>query len=280
MPFRRRFACLWCGTDWQVRSDDDLEGWAALCPDCLGQADHNGFLRSRLRIALRERARAAAPVADSVPAAASAPVVSPAATAAPEPAHDEWYLRQGRFSRGPLHDGPWAMELDEVTRWLDSVPISGTIVELAAGTGWWSTLLAEKGELWIYDASDAALEAARKRLMAHGLLAHLHQRDVLAPADKQVDVVVAAYLLTGAANTADLHARIAVVRGWLKPGGTFAFVDAKAHAGEGPLDGPVGPLWPRDAGSLRAALEAADLDVRQLSQTRSAFVMGEAAAPA
>ena len=42
------FACLWCGTTHTTRSADDLEGWAQLCPDCLGKAGDNGFLRFRL----------------------------------------------------------------------------------------------------------------------------------------------------------------------------------------------------------------------------------------
>ncbi len=230
MPFRHEFACLWCGQDWTVRSDDDLEGWAALCPDCLGKADDNGFLRSRLRTALRDRASAAMPGDAAAPPGPGRSCRVPAPNPI-EPAYDDWYLRRGRFSRGPLHDGPWSMELDEATRWLDGVPISGTIVELAAGTGWWSTLLAEKGELWAYDASGSALEAARQRLVAHGLLAHLHQRDPLLPADKQVDIVVSAYLLAGASTAVELRARVDIVRGWLKPGGTFVFLDAQSDLG-------------------------------------------------
>ena len=174
MPFRRRFDCLWCGRTWGTRSDDDLEGWAALCPDCLAKADDNGFLRGRVRTALRDR--------------------SAAAERAPGPPGDweDWYLRRGRYARGPIHDGPWTMELDEVTRWVDGLTLGGVIVELGAGMGWWTGLLAEKGELWVYDSDGASLDAARTRLMAHGLLAHLHQRDPLATPDKQVDAVFAA----------------------------------------------------------------------------------------
>ena len=170
MPFRRRFDCLWCGQAWGTRSDDDLEGWAALCPDCLAKADDNGFLRNRLRTALRDRA-----------ASASAAV---AGTSGPAGDWEDWYLRRGRYARGPIHDGPWTMELDEVTRWVDGLSLAGTLVELGAGMGWWTALLADKGELWVYDRDGASLDAARTRLMAHGLLAHLHERDPLARPDK------------------------------------------------------------------------------------------------
>jgi SAM-dependent methyltransferase len=235
-------------------------------------ADSNGFLRGRLRAALSERAAAASP-------SAAASVVAPAPSPGPTvPEHDDWYLRGGRFSRGPVIDGPWQMELDEVTRWLDAVAMSGTIVELGAGMGWWSTLLADKGELWLYDADGDALDAARRRLMAHGLLAHLHERDPLAAADKAVDVVFAAFFLGPASTTAGLAERVAAVRGWLKPGASFVFLEVRPNGSAAPLDGPAGPLWPRDVDDLAAALGQAGLEPVEMWQTRSAFVMGRAAA--
>ena len=45
MPFRASYSCLWCGTDHTTRSADDLEGWAQLCPACVGKAGDNQFLR-------------------------------------------------------------------------------------------------------------------------------------------------------------------------------------------------------------------------------------------
>jgi hypothetical protein len=59
--------------------------------------------------------------------------------------YDDWYLRRGRYAHGPIHDAAWNAELDTAGRWLDALPIRGEIVELAAGTGWWSPLLASKG---------------------------------------------------------------------------------------------------------------------------------------
>ena len=55
MPFKATFACLWCGTTHATRSADDLEGWAQLCPDCLGKAGDNEFLRFRLGYKHTER---------------------------------------------------------------------------------------------------------------------------------------------------------------------------------------------------------------------------------
>ena len=73
---------------------------------------------------------------------------------------------------------------------------AGEIVELAAGTGWWSPLLASKGSLSCYDASAAPLDRARERLLAHGLRAHLHVRDAWAEPDRPVDAVFCGFWLS------------------------------------------------------------------------------------
>src|SRR3954468_10110132 len=84
MPFRARFDCLWCGAPYETRTPDDVEGWAQLCPDCVGRAGDNDFLRFRLKAALAERAGVGSvgriPVAtaagsrESPPAAATATI--------------------------------------------------------------------------------------------------------------------------------------------------------------------------------------------------------------
>ena len=78
--------------------------------------------------------------------------------AARAPEYDDWYLRRGRYSHGVIADAAWNAELDSATQWLDALPIGGEIVELAAGTGWWSPLLASKGTLWLYDANEEPLD--------------------------------------------------------------------------------------------------------------------------
>jgi hypothetical protein len=61
MPFRETFQCLWCGRAHRARTTLDLEGWALLCPACLGRAGENEFIRFRLKRALAERSRAGQP---------------------------------------------------------------------------------------------------------------------------------------------------------------------------------------------------------------------------
>jgi SAM-dependent methyltransferase len=230
MPFHATFSCLWCGTTHVTRGPDDLEGWAQLCPDHLGRAGENPFLRFRLRDALAERAANAA-----APAGAAAPVEPPpvdldtemlAYYEARAPEYDDWYLRRGRYARGPIDDTAWVADLDSATLWLDALPFGGRIVELAAGTGWWSPLLATKGELWCYDGNPAPLERARERLLAHDLRAHLHVRDAWAEPEFAADALFAGFWLSHVPRVR-LAGFLDLARRWLRPGGTFAFIDSR-----------------------------------------------------
>jgi SAM-dependent methyltransferase len=259
MPYRATFDCLWCGSAHVCRGPDDLEGWAHLCPDCVGKAGENGFLRFRLHQALAERGGAAAVAA--LPAGAGAagttraiakagpaeapPPAAPGRDAemlayyeARAPEYDDWYLRRGRYERGPVHDAAWNAELDVAGRWLDALPIAGEIVELAAGTGWWSPLLASKGELSMYDGASEPLDRARERLVAHRLRAHLHVRDAWAEPDRVVDAVFTGFWLSHVPR-ARLDAFLGIVRRWLKPGGIFAFIDSRPDPQSSAIDHPI-----------------------------------------
>ena len=248
MPFRASFSCLWCGTAHTVRSADDLEGWAQLCPDCVGKAGDNNFLRFRLRQALTERSAAARGAADAEAPATPVVAVAEASTTDPErsmidyyearaPEYDDWYLRRGRYARGAIHDAAWNAELDTAGRWLDALPWHGEIVELAAGTGWWSPLLASRGELSLYDASPAALDRARERLVAHDLRAHLHVRDAWAAPDRAVDGLFMGFWLSHVPRER-LDEFLALARAWLKPDGRFAAIDSLADTASGAADHP------------------------------------------
>lgn len=295
---RPSFACLWCGRSWSVRSVDDLEGYAQLCPDCLGKAGDNEFLRFRLRAALEARAAAqegGQPAAEPEP---RTPVAAPATGSmvdyyqARAAEYDDWYLRRGRYERGPIHDAAWNAELDAAGRWLDGLPIRGRIVELAAGTGWWSPLLAAKGELWLSDAAEAPLERARERLVAHGLRAHLHVRD--AWAEPEAPPAPAAALFAGfwlSHVERDRTAAFLELAGrWLEPGGRLALIDSLPDPQSGAADHPApahdravrrlddGRAFEivkvyRSAAEIAAALEAAGFTEVTVTTTGRFFVL-------
>lgn len=292
MVFRADFDCLWCGASHVVRSADDLEGYAQLCPACVGRAGENGFLRFRLKTALAERSAALASVPQ--PAADDLSEEMKAYYAARSAEYDDWYLRTGRYSRGPVHDLAWHSDLDRATVWLDELPIQGEIVELAAGTGWWSALLAGKGVLSIYDASEPPLDRARDRLVAHGLRAHIHRRDAWAEPDRTVDSLFCGFWLSHVPR-ARLAEFLGLARRWLKPGGTFAFIDSRADPQSGAVDQEVSPelevtrrrladgrefrvvkvYW--QAAELEAALLAAGFVSAEVTTTARFFLLGRAA---
>lgn len=316
---RPTFDCLWCGRSWTTRSADDLEGWAKLCPDCLGKAGDNAFLRFRLRDALAARAGAKQPTTDTVESTAALDRTEPTEPpqkdapdddgARPGPdvgaemvayyearagEYDDWYLRRGRYAHGPIHDAAWNAELDAAGRWLDALPIQGEIVELAAGTGWWSPLLASKGELWLYDAAETPLERARERLLAHGLRAHIHLRDAWAEPDRAVDAVVLGFWLSHV-DRDRTAAFLELARRWLKPGGTLAIIDSLADPQSGADDHPpvIGDRAmrrvadgreftivkvQRDPAELAAALSAAGFRDVQATTTGRFFVLASCTA--
>jgi demethylmenaquinone methyltransferase/2-methoxy-6-polyprenyl-1,4-benzoquinol methylase len=306
VPFHATFSCLWCGSSYTTRSSDDLEGWAQLCSECIGKAGDNGFLRFRLHQAIRERGAASREGAEtpSPVAVAEAPDIPGQDVAADidrqmidyyearAPEYDDWYLRRGRYERGAIHDAAWNAELDAAGRWLDGLPWSGEIVELAAGTGWWSPLLASRGELSLYDASTAALDRARERLVAHGLRAHLHVRDAWAEPDRQVDGIFMGFWLSHVPRDR-LSEFLALCARWLKPGGRIAFIDSLDDPASRAVDHPE-PAADRatrklddgreftivkvfyDPDELRQALSAAGFDAADVTTTGRFFILGTA----
>ena len=260
-PFRPAFDCLWCGAAWATRGPDDLEGWAQLCSTCLGKAGDNPFLRGRLRSAIEARAaggRTAAGAATTGVETASprrrAPLPAPAPTTFP----DDWFLRRTDYARGALHDTAWEAELDVVTRWLDAQPLAGRIEEPAAGIGFFTPLIADKGEVHASDPDGAALDRARERLVAHRLRAHLHVADPwVVPArrgEPGADAVLAAFLL-GRVRGAGLDIAAASLLERLRPGGRLASIELSPDPAGGPPEG-IAWTW-HDPDVVDAALRRA-----------------------
>src|SRR5665647_1829097 len=107
LTFHATFNCLWCGRAHKTRTESDLEGYALLCPDCIGRAGENEFLRFRLREGLRIRGEAET-VSRPEPSADDELSTYYAARAAE---YDDWFLRKGRYSRGVIADAAWAADM-------------------------------------------------------------------------------------------------------------------------------------------------------------------------
>jgi demethylmenaquinone methyltransferase/2-methoxy-6-polyprenyl-1,4-benzoquinol methylase len=79
--------------------------------------------------------------------------------------YDEWFLRQGRYDRGPEANQAWFAEVAEVRQALDSFDPKGRVLELAGGTGLWTAqLVRHAGELTVVDSSPEVLAINRQRV--------------------------------------------------------------------------------------------------------------------
>jgi ubiquinone/menaquinone biosynthesis C-methylase UbiE len=216
--------------------------------------------------------------------------------AARAPEYDDWYLRLGRYSHGDAADAQWVDELELARAWLDGLSLNGDIVELAAGTGWWSPVLARKGELWMYDVAAEPLAFAAERLRRLGLTAHIELRDAWSQPDRQVDALFMGFWISHV-ERARLAQFLTICQHWLKPGGKLAFIDSRLDPQSSATDHPrpvndfslrrltdgrefVIPKVYWQPGDLEDALRAADFTEVSVQQTPRFFLLGSAVAGA
>lgn len=142
------------------------------------------------------------------------------------PEYDEWFLRQGRYDRGPSHRAEWFGEVALVeTALRDELP-AGDVLELACGTGLWTRRLAEgRRRVIAVDASPEAIAINRARVRSEAV--DYVEADVFTwvPPEARFDAVFFAFWLSHVPV-----ARVATfwktVRMALKPGGMAFFVDS------------------------------------------------------
>ena len=79
--------------------------------------------------------------------------------------YDQWWNREGRYDRGAAANQRWFSEAAEVASALDEFRPSGRVLELACGTGIWSTrLLSSASSLVVVDGSREMLGLTKHRL--------------------------------------------------------------------------------------------------------------------
>ena len=178
-------------------------------------------------------------------------------------------------------DDPFAEAADRIRDALRAFEPRGRVLELAAGTGQWTGILAEyAGELIVTDASPEMLELNRAKVGERGIAYRV--ADVFAmKATHDHDVVFFGFFLSHV-PAGRFEQFWGVVSGLLVPGGRAFFVDEAAHG-----------LWDedwvdRDAGIVRRPLTdgrvhravkvlwtPADLDERLISMGWDASVKSE-----
>ena len=146
------------------------------------------------------------------------------------PEYDEWFLRQGRYDQGDELNGRWFREVAEVEAALGGTGLSGHILEMAAGTGWWTERLAATADyVTAVDASPETAEIAKARLRDAGLADRVSfvAADLFAwRPDQRYDAVFFSFWITHVPDDR-LDSFLQSVSAALKPGGRLFWIDSR-----------------------------------------------------
>jgi SAM-dependent methyltransferase len=139
--------------------------------------------------------------------------------------YDQWFLRQGRYDRGPDSNQRWFAQDRAVLDRLNAFGPTGSVLELACGTGIWTArLVPHARELVAVDASPEVIAINRDRLRSSNV--KYIEADVFAwTPHTQFDVVFFGFWLSHVPPER-FGAFWSLVRQALKPDGRFFLVDS------------------------------------------------------
>lgn len=139
--------------------------------------------------------------------------------------YDEWFMRLGRYDRGPEQNAHWFAEVAQLSAALVRFQPTGSMLELACGTGWWTEQIARyAADLTAVDAAPEVLALNRERLVGHAIT--YVQADLFAwQPTAQYDVVFFSFWLSHVPPER-FASFWATVRAALKPGGRCFFIDS------------------------------------------------------
>ncbi len=147
--------------------------------------------------------------------------------------YDDWWLRRGKYDAGPDFALRWSQEIAHAHRWLVQRQPRGRILEIAAGTGNWSTLLEPMAtQLTVMDSSPEALEICRDKLTRAST--EVVVADVFAwDPPVRYDTVVFTFWLSHVTRAAwDLFWQ--KVEAMLAPGGRLMMIESLDPSGRSP----------------------------------------------
>lgn len=162
--------------------------------------------------------------------------------------YDDWWYRRGRYDRGPEQNAAWEADVSALEARIDSLGLTGDVLELACGTGLWTQrLVRTAGSLTAVDAAPEVLALNRERIGDAGV--EYRQADLFAwePPRAAFDVCFFSFWLSHVPpeRFAAFWSRVA---GALRPGGCAVLIDS----------GPDPTAVARDASADRTLRRLAD----------------------
>jgi demethylmenaquinone methyltransferase/2-methoxy-6-polyprenyl-1,4-benzoquinol methylase len=138
--------------------------------------------------------------------------------------YDEWFLRQGRYDRGPELNQQWFAEVAQLTEALAAFAPTGRVLEFACGTGLWTQHLVRFTQgVTALDASHEVLAINRKRTGSANVR-YIEANIFGWHPDTQYDVVFFSFWLSHVPPE-QFASFWELVRSCLTPGGRVFFID-------------------------------------------------------
>jgi SAM-dependent methyltransferase len=143
--------------------------------------------------------------------------------------YDDAYRRAGAHDRGDGANSQWHDDLDRLVGAFEQVPIDGDVVELAAGTGFWTELLVRRATtLHVIDASAETLAVNRQRLGAAAEQVSFEVADLFQwRPSRRFDACAFGFWICKVPDDL-LAAFLHTVADCLRPGGVVCFIDKAA----------------------------------------------------
>lgn len=140
--------------------------------------------------------------------------------------YDEWFLRQGRYDRGPEWNQRWFQEIEQVRNSLDRFKPEGRVLELACGTGLWTQqLLKHAQHITAVDAVAEVIQLNQQRLQSSKV--KYIQADIFTwQPEEQYDVAFFGFWLSHVPEQC-FEQFWGMVKHGLRAGGRVFFVDSR-----------------------------------------------------
>ena len=140
------------------------------------------------------------------------------------PRYDDWWLRSGEYALDPPRKAEWDAEVDRLEAAVDALRPQGAVLELACGTGLWTSRLSRHAErLVALDSSPEVIERNRERTKDRRVDYVLADIFSWEPRDRY-DVVFFSFWLSHVPPSR-FSSFWALVRRSLAPGGRAIFID-------------------------------------------------------